>query len=105
MKTEIGNVILAYNEEGHTIMAVFNPTLKVETNSVILDALKEVEGKEQEVIMKKANVVMATWFNAISDIELADREKYLIEGEVQSCHKYPNGQIRECIIKYFFKPI
>lgn len=70
------------------------------------ELLKQLSENKDEVKVKlSADLVLATWFNDILEIELADRDKYEVKSEVITCEKYDSGNVKLCVIDYYFQEI
>ena len=103
---EIGEVELFYNEDGKVTKSSFTPTMKINLDENLINQLHSIESnKNSEVIKHNAEIMLASFFSKINEIELADRDYYHIESEVMKCDKYPTGIAKYCKIKFIFKPI
>ncbi len=103
---EIGVVRISYDKHGVVTEASFNPTMKINLEPKVLLQLSAIKGSEDhEAIHSNAAMVMATWFNKMNEIELADRNKYEIVSELFHCEKYSDGKVKECAIYFIFKEI
>ena len=58
-----------------------------------------------EAIQLAAQAVLAKWFSLLTDIELADRDKYITKTEVQNCERYPSGKTHICELLFVFDAI
>lgn len=107
MKTlKIGIVTLHYDEEGTIVGTVFKPTSEVIGDSALLNELHQVQCADNtKVIKKQAQKVVADWFNKIDQAETEDKFTHQIASQVNYCEKYPNGQVKECSIEFFFKEV
>jgi hypothetical protein len=108
MKTLIGKAEISYLQDGKVNSARFTPNHYVITpkNSSVFRQLEDLEvGPQEDKIVKQAELMMATWFSKLNDIEMADREKYKIVSEMDECHKYPNGQPSKVSVSFYFTDI
>lgn len=105
--TKIGIARIEYNEDGTVKSAIFEPTMKVEAKADTLSPFLSIEdgNSSEEAVKEHAIIALATWFNKMNEIELADREKYTIDTEVVSCEKYPSGSIKICQIEFHFEEL
>ena len=101
----IGTAILTYDEDGKPLSSEFSPAiLKVEPDQ-LRDALSHIDkptGAEQ--IRSRAETIMATWFNHVESVELADREDGEITSRVLECKEWPNGHPQLCAIEFSWTP-
>lgn len=101
---QIGIATINYDQQGNVLEAYFNPTPKFE--KIDASQLKSVKSsKEAEVIKYNAEMILASYFSRMNEIELADRDKYEIGSEILICTKYDNGNVRSCSIQFFFREL
>lgn len=107
MKTqEIGIVTLDYNEDGVATEATFNPTMKVNLDIKALLQLTAIPAdKSPQHVEDNAGFVLASWFERLNEIELADRDHYRVAPKVIKCDNYPNGRIKHCEIAFNFQEV
>lgn len=99
IKKKIGTVVMVYDEQGNPMTgSSFVPSITLNEGSTT--ELTNIKGATAEDIKVNADLVMANWFNSISNIELADREEWQIVSEIARCEKYPSGSPYLCIIDY-----
>lgn len=103
--TEIGLVTIDYNPEGILVSANFKPTMQVELSDETKQSLNEnLKNQENSDVLKEnSDLVLGTFFSAMTEIELADREEYEIVSEIDKCDTYENGATKQCVIKYLFQ--
>lgn len=101
-KQEIGIAKIEYDKNGVVTSAEFEPTLKLNNPEALKAELSTIQCGDEPTLKYNADLVLAAWFAKVSDIELADREKYKIESEIVTCAKYPNGLVKSCTMKFFF---
>lgn len=103
---EIGIVKMQYGEDGDVKSASFEPKIQVSVGGELLARLHSVNSPtNSDIIKSNADMVLASFFSKINEIELADREEYEVTSEVINCEKYPNDTVKTCEIKYLFKKI
>jgi len=109
MKTLIGSTTIQYNQEGKVNFALFLPNQYIvseESTNGMFSQLEQLEVEPYEdKILKQAELMMATWFSKLNDIEMADREQYKVVAEMDECHKYPNGQVSKAKVSFYFTDI
>ena len=99
---------LNYDENGNVLSTEFEPKLPLKVTSGLLNQLTAVKcSDDSEVIKSNADLVLASWFNQIEDIELADRDKFQVTSEVVEarCERYENGNIKSVYIYYNFENV
>ncbi len=80
---EIGVVSVLYSPTWNVLDASFEPTMKHELDEKCLTQLKSISSdKDKDVIKSNAELVFASWFEKMNEIELADREKFEIVSRV-----------------------
>lgn len=102
-KLSIGIVKIEYDKEGKVIRANFYPSMNLEADDDLKNQLQTIKNSDQETVKSNASLVMAAWFSKMTDIELADREKYEISTNIISCDKHWDGTIKMCVIEFEFK--
>lgn len=109
MKTqEIGIATITYDNGGRVIKELTNfvPTLKISITDELNKQFAQIRSEKDEINLKKnSDIVLATWFSKMNEIELADRDKFEIKSEIIKCEKYANERIKQCVIRYTFKEI
>ena len=106
MKTPIylGRAIINYDENGYMTKSEFTPYSKIiieeEFASKIGEKIQNVT--DLRTIQHNSEMVLATWFSQMTDIELADPEKFSIVSSNVECLKHENNMIKQCIIDYHF---
>ncbi len=102
---EIGRATIEYDINGRVLYADFQPTMKVEVPSEVLQKLSSVEANK-EIIKENAATVFAHWFLKTNEIELADRDKFEIVTEIVRCSKYfTNNNVKKCVVRFIFREI
>lgn len=102
MKKQLGTATIEYNVTGKVKKAGFTPTLQVSFEQSFIDQLKAIPGTSStETLKYNSEMVLAGWFNAITSIELEDRESVQIVSEIVTCEKYKEGGIKQCTINYY----
>lgn len=106
MKQMIGNVTLKYREDGSLEGYAFVPTLELRSTEPLESEIPRIAcSTDSEAIRKTAETVLAKWFMALTDIELADRDHYAIKAEVTKCDKWANNMVKECDLAFSFSKI
>jgi len=102
---EIGVATIAYDEQGRVKNVEFTPTLTIDPTP-LLPQFEHLSGNgDLSTLKKNADLVLGAWFENVDVIELADRERYIIDSETLSCSLHPDGTIRECRFKFVFRPV
>lgn len=103
METTIGKVYLNYTEDGNLLAAAFSPKISVSAKDLI-DQLGTCTNKSTEQIQETAQLLLAAFFNKISDIELRDMETTEIETKVVKTERYTaTAGIKEIEIDFVYK--
>lgn len=98
----VGIVTLQYTEAGILDSYDFKSDIQLPKE---FEIDKLLVGDKIEKIKATADLVMATWFNRVAEIELADRTEYTLVGETVMCDKYASGAVKACQIRYFLRPV
>lgn len=102
--TKIGTATLIFTETGAFKQGSFKPdAISIPFVGPDLTQVDLCENVEQ--IQQKADEVFATWFSRMSEIELADREKYTIKSKVTKCVTFASGRPQVCEIEYTFEKL
>lgn len=102
-RQEIGIADISYRQDSTVESAHFSPTIKIELNETELtDGLFGLKNKTAEEVKNTSELVMASWFNKMNEIELADRNTHEIKGEIMYCEEYTDKKVKRCMIKFFF---
>lgn len=105
-KLEIGVATISYNEQGVSIAAGFESSVKISAANAtpLLQELQSISGTSKEnIVIEQANLLVGEFFQTIDKIDLADREKFEVVGDKISCTKHANGNIKEVKVKYYFR--
>lgn len=104
--TEIGISTIGYDEQGDANYALFTPLMGLSEEGDDLHKFVDIKSDNDETKMKaQAESIFATWFEKFNQIELADRQKYVIGSDIVSCEKYPNGNVKKIQFKFIFKEL
>lgn len=106
MKTlKIGTAKIRYNKDGTVASAKFTPAMKIEIEKNLMnDVARTVNQPANEIQLKnQADTILASWFDQVNKIELADREKYEIVSNIVLCNKFANDAVKIVHIEYEFK--
>jgi hypothetical protein len=103
---EIGIANIKYKQDGSVFSADFTPS-KVNLGGGFgpPNQLLNIKQGTAEEIKNNAELVMASWYSKMNEIELADRNQYEIKGEIIRCDKYPDGAVMQCEVRFVFKQI
>jgi hypothetical protein len=106
MKKQIGKVVFVYDKYGKLLKADFLPEIQTENTSTLLNRLEEISCETKvETIKANAEIVLSSWFTGVNEIELADRDKQKIVGEITASSKHNNGKIKSCTIGFALEDI
>ena len=107
MKKIIGTAEIEYDENGVVVNAGFKPVMELVFDESMKKLLKaSVQGDEkEEEIQHNADMILASWFSQISDVELAERDEQEIVSEIVGCEKFDSGKIKICRIQYTFQDV
>jgi hypothetical protein len=101
---KIGIVKLEYSVNGLVTAATFEPTMKIEYDGKLLNDLAAIESAGEKKLCEQANVVFASWFAKMNEIELADRSEYHIVNKLINCTTL-HGAVKSCEIEFSFELI
>lgn len=105
-RISIGTVVMHYNTDGNVMGISFHPSINVSMTPELFEQFKTIKGtKDKDKLTENANLVFGQWFSQLNQIELADREKYQVLGQMKKCLVYDNGVVKSCEMEYFFEPI
>lgn len=95
---KIGEAKLRYNDKGEIESATFFP---IAAFMVPHETLMELSNnQDEESIKANANMVLASYFSKINDIELGDRDQVEIKTKIINCNKHANGLISHCTLQF-----
>lgn len=101
--TVIGKVFLSYNEDGSLLAAAFSPKISVSAKE-LFDQLGTCTNKSEDQIQQTAQLLLASFFNKITAIELRDMETTDIEAKVVNSERYTaTADIKEIEIDFIYK--
>lgn len=103
-REKIGEVVITYTPEGVAETAAFLPTIKIDS-AAIAKQLLEVKIGGSAAIQSNSDMVMATWFSRINDIELMDHSDQRLNSEIIDCLKRENGMVYYCRIAYYIEDV
>lgn len=102
----IGTTAIEYDERGCPTSVEFKPVLGVDLDEGLRRQLMEVAGDDGPMrIRTQSELVFAAWANRLSEIELADRERYEVAAELVACEKYDEARVRRCEMRFAFRRI
>ena len=100
-KKVIGDVILYYNKSSNVPSGVeFQPMTMKLTNEELQELQVIDNDTDEETIKLMSDNVLSSWFSKLTDIELADRDKFQIKSEIITCNKEHENLITKCVIRY-----
>lgn len=100
-KTVIGTAALEYNEEGKLEAAVFYPKIKVKFDD-IKEQLGNCCSRSIDDIKNSAQLLLATFFSKMNEIELRDMEKTTLSADIVRSQNHDNGTIKEVEIEFVY---
>lgn len=103
MTEKIGTAVIRYDVNNNIISGVFKGELKQKFNEELIKQLQP--SNDLDIIKNNADMALASWFNKITEIEIADREKTRIISNVKKRTYYSNGNIKKCEIDYYLETI
>jgi hypothetical protein len=102
-ETVLGKVLLNYKDDGSLLTASFTPNIHVST-AELLEQFGTCANKTVEQVQETAQLVLASFFNRISDIELRDMETTDIEAKVVNTTRYTHtSDIKAIEIDFIYK--
>lgn len=105
-RREIGLVTITYSATGKVVKAQFEPKLQIDFTNDLKAQMKPVDPKDDgDSIKANADLVLASWFSAVNDIELSDRSVERIVSKVLKCERYASGQVMLCQVEYAIETI
>ena len=101
---KIGTSKIIYNENGEVLSSVFLSELHL-TSKDLLPKLKNIKaGKSAVKVKQQADVIIATWFSKMNEIELSDPAEYTVTSKIVECKNYPDGTIKKCVLEFYWGP-
>lgn len=101
-ETKIGAVKLVYGEDGNLLMAGFSPRIEI-TFEDLKDQLGDCTNRTDQEIKDCAQLLLASFFNKVSNIELRDVEKTTIETQIAHVEKYSNNSLKNIELEFIYK--
>lgn len=101
MKTEIGIATIICEEDGTIINADFTATMELQNSDKLVDELKKMEGPPED----KAGLIFANWFNKVSEIEMADRDKQKVVTTNLGTTQVPNTTMHSTRFLFTFEDV
>lgn len=104
-QTTIGVATITYDDTGRPVSSEFVPEKYIDDHwKGASDALLTTPAVDDATQAKaQAEMILASWFAHLNEIELADREVATIESEVTQCDRWPNGKPRLCAIRFYLQ--
>lgn len=102
---DIGTAEIMYAEDGSIESASFSSNMKIEFEQALISQLQPVKNKNVTAIKTNSELVLASFFNTLADIEIDDRGKFHIVSDIKHCDEYPNGDIKRCIMHFSYREI
>lgn len=102
---EIGIVTISYGKNGAVKEADFMPTMKVDLKPDVLAHLASGKSSTEDIVIKNSSLVVGAWFNKINEIELADRDHFEVVGEKVTCDTFPDGKVKNCVIRFVYREL
>lgn len=97
-KKSIGTGVITYDEHGEVVSVTFLPNKEVSFDKTKFRKLNSPD--DTDTARENAELALAEYFNYITGIELADREKVTVKSEIANC--LMNGErIGSCEVNYF----
>lgn len=105
MKQEIGIATIDYSSDGTATGASFAPSMRVDLDKRALLQLTTIKARDPKIVEDNAGYVFASWFSRMNEIELADRDKFIVVPQTIKCETYPNGKVKHCEIAFNFQEV
>lgn len=106
MKRSIAKVHIQYADgkaESAVLKAEYNFN-KDELAQLLHDGLP-VHTEDCDQVKQLAETILASYFSGMTEIELADREKFKITSEVKDCKYTMQGTVLSCDIEFFLEEL
>lgn len=102
IKKKLGVAKVKLSPEGKILETSFKPKMEINCSGIELEKLKgdTYGGPVEMEIQRSTDLIMASWFNAVNKIELADRDKLEIKSEISGCRTTKKG-IKTCEYNYY----
>jgi hypothetical protein len=103
---DLGYVSIEYNPDGTVREASFVPTMVVPVPPAVHNDLMRV-GRIDDIVALQgsADIIMASWFSKVNEIELAERTEYTIKSTISKCVRNEDGRVKNIVIGYRFEPV
>lgn len=103
MIQKIGTSVLVYDNLGKLKSATFTPEMDFVADESLISKLSKIKHKSEAEIKSDAETIMASWFNQLNTIELADRDEYEVVGQKEDCVYNGKGSVKTIKISFYFK--
>jgi|SRR5687767_1046513 len=106
MSELIATVQAKFNRSGKIVDSFLTPNAKnMVASEELLEYINTIHRKPMPpmAIRTAGERLLAEYFNKITNMELADPDKYYIDSEMVACEKYRNGTTKKCVINFLFK--
>lgn len=98
---KIAEVEIEYSEGGEVVSGSMIAELSPGDIEVAMDQLTKLKPEANGVALaENARVALASLFNRMNEVEMADREKFDITSKVRDCSNHENGMIKRCVIEF-----
>jgi hypothetical protein len=106
MRELIATVEAKFDKHGKIKSTFLKPALKnILASEELLEFTRSLPAKTMPPIQVRTigERLLAQYFSHITNMELADTDKYYIDSEMVACEKYRNGVTKKCVINFLFK--
>src|SRR5687768_14329135 len=101
-RTKIGTAKLKYDSDGDLQIGFFQPRITVTKDQVKQFGLTKCTNKTPDEIKNCAQLLLASFFNKVNEIELRDFEKTTLETNIVSTQHYDTGLVKEIEIEFVY---
>lgn len=100
MEKLIGIVTISYDQDGKILNTSFQSEIELDKSGLLNELIKINCTNEAEKIQLQADIVVASWFNEVSSIEIADKFEYKVQSTLLECDKFDSGRVKTCKMLY-----
>lgn len=98
----IGIAKLKYDTDGDLQIGLFQPKIEIKKEQFKNSEIGKCNNKSIEEMKDCAELLLASFFSKLNDIELRDMENTRLETKVVSSQQYPDGKWKEIEFEFVY---
>lgn len=96
----IGVASIEFDEFGKISNIKFESKIGLEIKDFSTEQLSEILCSDKERVKTGAEVLLASWFSKVTEIELADQNEVIIDSEISNIKYHEDGAVKSVEIIY-----